>query len=128
MNASNGAITVLVVDDDEDIRLAMSDTLEAEGYRVVLAEDGLDALAKLRAGSERPNLILLDLMMPNMDGSGFCAAKQQDPALSAIPVVIVSADSRVTQKAAELGVAGSLAKPVRIADLVATIERFSSAT
>ena len=128
MNASKSAITVLVVDDDEDIRLAMSDTLEAEGYRVVLAEDGLDALAKLRAGAARPNLILLDLMMPNMDGSGFCAAKQQDPALSAIPVVIVSADSRVTQKAVELGVAGSLAKPVRIADLVATIERFSSAT
>ena len=128
MNASTSEITVLVVDDDEDIRLAMSDTLEAEGYRVLLAEDGLDALAKLRSGSQRPNLILLDLMMPNMDGRGFCVAKQQDPALSPIPVVIISADSRVTQKAAELGVAGSLAKPVRLAELVATIERFSIAT
>lgn len=128
MNAGKSAITVLVVDDDEDIRFAMSDTLEAEGYRVLLAEDGLDALAKLRAGGERPHLILLDLMMPNMDGCGFCAAKQQDPQLSAIPVVIVSADARVSQKAAELGVAGCLAKPVRIAELVATIERFSSAT
>jgi len=128
MNASKSAITVLVVDDDEDIRFAMSDTLEAEGYRVQLAEDGLDALAKLRAGGTRPNLILLDLMMPNMDGCGFCAAKRQDPELSSIPVVIVSADSRVSQKAAELGVAGSLAKPVRIAELVAAIERFSSAT
>lgn len=128
MNASKSAITVLVVDDDEDIRFAMSDTLEAEGYRVLLAEDGLDALAKLRSGGERPHLILLDLMMPNMDGCGFCAAKQQDAALSPIPVVIVSADSRVSQKAAELGVAGFLAKPVRIGDLVATIERFSSAT
>ena len=128
MNASKSAITVLVVDDDEDIRFAMSDTLEAEGYRVLLAEDGLDALAKLRGGGERPNLILLDLMMPNMDGGGFCIAKQQDPELCSIPVVIVSADSRVSQKAAELGVAGSLAKPVRIAELVATIERFSSGT
>jgi CheY-like chemotaxis protein len=128
MKAPKSAITVLVVDDDEDIRFAMSDTLEAEGYRVLLAEDGLDALAKLRAGSERPNLILLDLMMPKMDGSSFCAAKRQDPELSPIPVVIVSADARVTQKAAELGVAGCLAKPVRIAELVATIERLSSAT
>jgi CheY-like chemotaxis protein len=128
MNAGKSAITVLVVDDDEDIRFAMSDTLEAEGYRVLLAEDGLDALAKLRAGGERPHLILLDLMMPNMDGGAFCAAKRQDPQLSPIPVVIVSADARVSQKAAELGVAGCLAKPVRIAELVATIERFSSAT
>jgi two-component system, chemotaxis family, chemotaxis protein CheY len=128
MNAANGATTVLVVDDDEDIRVAMSDTLEAEGYRVLLAEDGLDALAKLRSGGERPHLILLDLMMPNLDGSGFCAAKQKDPTISTIPVVIVSADSRVTQKAAELGVEASLAKPVRIAELVATIERFSRAT
>jgi two-component system response regulator MprA len=106
----------------------MSDTLEAEGYRVVLARDGLDALATLRAGSQHPNLILLDLMMPNMDGWGFRAAQQQDPALAQIPVVIVSADSRVTQKAAELGVAGSLAKPVRVAELVAVIEKFSSAS
>jgi len=125
MNASKGEVTVLVVDDDEDIRLAMSDTLEAEGYAVLLAENGLDALAKLRASSALPNLILLDLMMPKMDGWGFCAAQRQDAALAPIPVVIVSADSRVTQKAAELGVAGSLAKPVRVADLVAAIERFS---
>ena len=128
MSAQRSEITVLVVDDDEDIRFAMSDTLEAEGFRVVLARDGLDALATLRAGNGHPNLILLDLMMPNMDGWGFRAAQQQDPSLAQIPVVIVSADSRVTQKAAELGVAGSLAKPVRVAELVAVIEKFSTAS
>ncbi|HWO14413.1 MAG TPA: response regulator [Polyangiaceae bacterium] len=127
MTAAKPPTTVLVVDDDEDIRLAMYDTLEAEGYQVLLAEDGQDALTKLRSASEPPSLILLDLMMPNLDGSGFCAEQQGDPGLAGIPVVIVSADSHVKQKAAALGVAGSLVKPVRIADLLATIERFSHA-
>jgi CheY-like chemotaxis protein len=124
---STSRTTVLVVDDDEAIRLAMYDTLEAEGYQVWLAEDGEDALRKLRAAPEPPSLILLDLMMPNLDGSGFCAAQQQDPALARIPVVILSADCYIQQKAAALGVAGSLAKPVRVAELLATIERWSHA-
>lgn len=127
MSEPKSEITILVVDDDEDIRVAMSDTLEAEGYRVQLAEDGRDALAKLRASTELPSLILLDLMMPNLDGAGFCVEQRGDPVLSRIPVVLVSADVQVKRKAAELGVASSLAKPVRIAELVDTIEKYSNA-
>jgi two-component system chemotaxis response regulator CheY len=123
MNTGDVRPLIVVVDDDEDIRYAMGDTLEAEGYRVMLAEDGRDALAKLRSLEEPPSLILLDLMMPNMDGMEFRAIQQGDPALSSIPVVILSADAQVKQKAAALGAAGSMTKPVRIADLLATIER-----
>jgi len=127
MNSSASRTTLLVVDDDEDIRLAMYDTLEAEGYQVLLAEDGEDALRTLRAAAAPPSLILLDLMMPNLDGPGFCAAQQQDPALARIPVVIISADCQIQRKAAALGVAGCLTKPVRVAELLATIERWSRA-
>jgi CheY-like chemotaxis protein len=126
MNPDDGSL-ILVVDDDEDIRYALGDTLEAEGYRVVLAEDGRDALDKLRGLPAPPCMILLDLMMPNMDGLQFRAAQQGDPKLSGIPVVILSADSQVKQKAAALGVAACMAKPVRIADLLTMIERFAQA-
>jgi two-component system, chemotaxis family, chemotaxis protein CheY len=122
-----GGSLILVVDDDEDIRCALGDTLEAEGYRVVLAEDGRDALEKLRGLPELPAMILLDLMMPNMDGLQFRAAQQGDPALSSIPVIVLSADSQVKQKAATLGVAGCMAKPVRITDLLKVVERFARA-
>jgi len=91
MNASKGEVTVLVVDDDEDIRLAMSDTLEAEGYAVLLAENGLDALAKLRASSALPNLILLDLMMPEMDGFEFITELRRHDEWRSIPVVVITA-------------------------------------
>ena len=126
MNAPNDNKLIMVVDDDEDIRFAMSDTLEAEGYRVVLAEDGVDALAKLRALEAPPSVILLDLMMPNMDGWEFRAAQRSDPALASIPVVILSADAQVKQQAAQLGTPG-MAKPVRIAELLSMIERFTAA-
>lgn len=123
MNPAVDCNTILVVDDDEDIRLAMSDTLEAEGYRVTLAADGKEALELLRGPAPKPCLILLDLMMPIMDGWGFCAAQKQDPTLVSIPVIIVSADAHVKRKADEIGVAGSMSKPVKIVDLLEVIER-----
>jgi two-component system chemotaxis response regulator CheY len=126
MNPADGSL-ILVVDDDEDIRYALGDTLEAEGYSVVLAEDGRDALDKLLALPAPPCVILLDLMMPNMDGLQFRAAQQRDPALSSIPVVILSADAQVKQKAAAMDAAGCMAKPVRIADLLKMVERFARA-
>jgi two-component system chemotaxis response regulator CheY len=127
MSAGDDSPLILVVDDDEDIRYAMSDTLEAEGYRVMLAEDGRDALLRLRTGAELPCLILLDLMMPNMDGIEFRGEQQRDPTLSSIPVVLLSADSQVKRKAAALGVAGSMAKPVRMAELLTIIAGFARA-
>ena len=101
---------ILVVDDNEQIRVAVADILEDEGYPVAHAEDGLDALEKLRTGL-CPRLILLDLMMPHMDGATFRRHQAQDPSLANIPVVVVSADWRIHQVARDLGVAGALPKP-----------------
>jgi CheY-like chemotaxis protein len=82
-------IRVMVVDDDETIRRLLQVNLEMEDYVVVLAEDGVDALAKLRASPV--DLVLLDIMMPKMDGWTVCEEMKADGALRDIPVVFLSA-------------------------------------
>jgi CheY-like chemotaxis protein len=86
---------ILVVDDDDDIREAMRDALEDEGYNVETASDGAQALDRLRAMPNEPCLVLLDLMMPVMDGWTFLAERNQDPRLAGIPITIVSAARNV---------------------------------
>jgi two-component system chemotaxis response regulator CheY len=113
--------TVLVVDDDRDIRDVLTDALEAEGYRVVTAVDGLDALTWLRARTARPCVILLDLMMPRMDGIQFRTEVLNDPDLALIPVVVLSADPSVIVTAKSLNFAGSLRKPVPLEALLAAV-------
>jgi two-component system chemotaxis response regulator CheY len=113
--------TVLVVDDDRDIRDVLTDALEAEGYRVVTAVDGLDALTWLRARTARPCVVLLDLMMPRMDGIQFRTEVLNDPDLALIPVVVLSADPSVIVTAKSLNFAGSLRKPVPLEALLAAV-------
>ena len=86
---SSGAI--LIVDDDNDVRSALSELLEEEGFSVKGAPNGREALALLRGGTVHPAVILLDLMMPGMDGWDFRSEQMRDPQLAAVPVVIVSA-------------------------------------
>jgi CheY-like chemotaxis protein len=93
--------------------------LEASGYQVLEAGDGAEALAVARA--HRPRLILLDLMMPGMDGFQFRESQLRDPAIAAIPVVIVSGGGAVPEKAAELGAAGYLVKPTDLQRLLAVM-------
>ena len=80
---------ILIVDDDKDVRIALAELLEGEGYTVAGAHNGHEALQLMRGGLH-PAIILLDLMMPVMDG-GFRSEQQRDPAFSRVPVVIVSA-------------------------------------
>lgn len=112
----------MIVDDDADIRMAVQIVLETYGYCVITANDGAEALAKLEAG-ERPCLIILDLMMPGMDGQQFREAQLADPALAKIPVVVLSGDYKVGERAAEMGVEG-LRKPIQLPKLLAKIEQF----
>src|SRR5262245_23155992 len=84
------ASLVLVVDDDEEIRNALTEFLSDEGYGVVSASNGREALASLREGVH-PSVILLDLMMPVMDGWDFRAEQLRDPGLRDIPVVVITA-------------------------------------
>ncbi|WP_433934280.1 response regulator [Sorangium cellulosum] len=117
---------ILVVEDDLDIRSILSQLLMFEGYDVEEAADGAEALALLRR-DQAPALILLDLMMPVMDGWQLRAELQRDPALASIPVVIVSADVRAEQEASRLRVAGLLKKPLQIEPLLELVHRICGA-
>jgi len=112
---------ILLVEDDADVRGALAALLEGEGYQVVEAAHGGEALAHLRATTFC--LILLDLMMPVMNGWQFRAEQLKDPALAAVPVVVVTADNSVAEKAAEVGAAGYLLKPIDFSELLAHVER-----
>jgi CheY-like chemotaxis protein len=82
---------ILLVDDDPDIREALAETLEDHGFTVATASNGVDALRQLRRMRTRPALVLLDLMMPVMDGYGFLDERRKDPTLASIPVVVITA-------------------------------------
>jgi CheY-like chemotaxis protein len=81
----------MVVDDDPDVRAAICELLETEGYEALAAANGALALARLRGGGVRPGAILLDLMMPFMNGWEFRAEQLRDPQLRAIPIVLLTA-------------------------------------
>ena len=104
---------------------ALVQVLEDEGYTVRAAENGRAALAALRApGARPPCVILLDLMMPVMDGWAFRAEQLRDPLLAEIPVVVLTADGNAAARSAVLEVAGALRKPVELLTLLAAIQPF----
>ena len=84
--------TIVVVDDEETICETLKDVLEEEGYAVEIAGDGLDALEILRGRTIIPRMIILDLLMPRMDGNAVLTTLKADPALADIPVVISTSD------------------------------------
>jgi signal transduction histidine kinase len=112
--------TLLVVEDDADIREALDGLLSMEGFRVAGCGNGREALDWLQASS-KPDVIVLDLMMPVMDGWQFRVAQKHDPELATIPVVALSADA--TAKAAAIDADAYLKKPVDYETLIDTIDR-----
>jgi CheY-like chemotaxis protein len=115
---------VMVIEDDAATRDAVVEALGVCGYRVLAAENGKRALDLLRKkDGVRPCMILLDLMMPVMDGWEFWAEKQEDPAIASIPVVVLTADTGSRQRVTELGIAAFIAKPIELPLLLQTIER-----
>jgi PAS domain S-box-containing protein len=113
---------VMLVDDDAMILDGVSDALEDEGFSVLTAGDGLEALRLLRGGA-RPSVILLDLMMPTMDGAAFRAEQRADPTIASIPVVVLSAAGGAESHARALGAVGCLRKPVSLDNLLGELRR-----
>ncbi len=116
---------ILVIEDDIGIRDTIVQILSYEGYSVIGKGNGLEALEYLRGALVLPSLILLDLMMPIMNGWEFRSTQKNDRRLSVIPVVILSADSTVKNKAVALEVAAYLQKPVELDTLLEAVERYS---
>jgi CheY-like chemotaxis protein len=115
---------ILVVEDNEDIRDAVAESLEDAGYDVWVAANGAIAIDALRESNDLPCLILLDLMMPVMDGAQFLQEMRRDPRLSALPVVVVTADDSAITKATALGTHGGLRKPVQLNELLSTVSKY----
>ena len=113
---------ILVIDDDSDIRDAVTEVLSFEGHEVFTAAEGEQGLVRCRL--VRPDLVLLDLMMPGMNGWDFLKALRRDEVLGATPVVVVSALGRVP----ELPVSGFLPKPFGLDALVSLVRRATRQT
>ena len=115
---------ILVVDDDDDIREVMQELLIAEGFQVDVARDGIDALGKLEAEASPP-LILLDMMMPRMDGEAFLNALRAKPALAKASVVVISGNGAAREKAGDFQAAGCLVKPFEFDELLELVRRIT---
>lgn len=116
---------ILVVDDEVFMRLYLEEVLAEEGHEVLSAHDGADALRLLRGGGAPPDLILLDLMMPRMNGWEFRREQTADPALSSIPVIVVSGAGDVESEAERMGALAALTKPFLPDRLLAVIAEAS---
>mgnify|MGYP000979676666 CR=1 FL=1 len=116
--------SIFVIEDSKEIRNLLVMVYSGEGYTVDCAINGRDALEKLQSMTELPGLILLDLMMPVMNGAEFRSAQMQDPRLAQIPVNVMTADSEVHEKSESMAVAGSLRKPFTIDTLLDVAVRY----
>jgi CheY-like chemotaxis protein len=115
------AKVVLAIDDDSDFREGLTDVLDEFGYLVRTASNGREALEALRT-EPAPDVILLDLRMPEMDGRRFREELMRDRRLSAIPLVIVSGSREVDEEAESLGADAVLPKPFAVKQLLESIE------
>jgi signal transduction histidine kinase/CheY-like chemotaxis protein len=115
---------VMIVEDDVDIREAIVEVLADNDYRPLGAANGKEAIERLRDAADKPCVILLDVMMPVMDGWQFRALQREDPELGTIPVVVLSAHANLLETAEKMVAAAYLGKPVMLATLLATVQRF----
>jgi DNA-binding response OmpR family regulator len=113
-------MTVLLIEDDPTIRLVLNEALSDEGYEVRQAADGRSGLIELEAWT--PSVIVLDLMMPGMDGWAFRTQQRELKLAVDVPVVIVSASRRIDD-VSELNAVEVLAKPFELDDIIGAIER-----
>jgi len=116
---------VLLVDDNRELCEALAEFLSLQGHAVQCVANGSEALRVLVGSQTLPALILLDLVMPILDGWGFLAERGKDPLLAGIPVVIMSGSPDMAQKAKEAGAVAFVPKPVEPQTLLRVVDRFA---
>jgi CheY-like chemotaxis protein len=114
---------ILIVEDDSALREALAQVLSDEGYELLSARDGLEAVNCLKKGN-RPDVILLDLSMPVVNGWEFRMFQKRDPELALIPVVIITAGGYTREEVAWLEAAALIPKPVDLTVLLSVMRRF----
>jgi two-component system chemotaxis response regulator CheY len=117
------ASDILLVEDDDGLGAILAAVLQDQGYRVARASNGREALDRLCAG-QPPRLILLNLVMPGMNGWDFRKEMKKVPMLAQIPVVVLSGVRNLDKKAATLGATGSFTKPYNLKALIDTVQRY----
>jgi CheY-like chemotaxis protein len=115
---------ILVVEDDTDSRVMLATVLTLQNYRVVTAANGEEGIAMAR--QHRPCIILLDLMMPVMDGEEFRAAQLDDPEIRDIPVVLVTAAHDGSSRAQSMGALCCIKKPLSLKEVTAHVTTYCS--
>jgi CheY-like chemotaxis protein len=115
--------SILIIDDDIDLAFGYQEIISEEGYTVVTAANGVDAMKRLE-GTSPPSLIILDLNMPVMDGRRFRAELLRDPRTARIPVVVISGDRHGPAEIRKLAVNGFLTKPITLEQLLGTVEQY----
>jgi CheY-like chemotaxis protein len=119
---------VLIVEDDRATRELLTALLTTEGFHVVGAEDGLEALHLLRTVRHRapqaPCLVLLDLKMPRLSGNEFRRAQLGDPVVASVPVAVISGASDLEQRAQSLGAVATLMKPIDVDAVLNVVKRY----
>lgn len=118
-----GVRSVLLIEDDEDIRSCVSEILRAEGYQVTEAVNGQEGLERLKTMASPPDAIVLDLMMPVLGGVAFAQEQGRVPAWADIPVVVLSADARSNEALGPIPGAVYVKKPVNVIDLLDVVGR-----
>ncbi len=115
---------ILIVEDDNSIRELLVELLQSEGYDVGSANNGLEGIKYLQSNT-LPDLILIDLMMPIMDGYSFRIEQMKNPLWANIPVVVMSAEANAKEKLKNFGITAFLSKPVELDTILKTVELYS---
>jgi len=116
------SFSVLVVEDDADTRDSLTEVLEKDGFAVQTASNGREAFEVLHTASTKPCVILLDMMMPVMDGWEFRKAQRNDPELASIPVALLSAQPNIEAAVKSVGAAAYIRKPLSVDNLIDTLD------
>jgi DNA-binding response OmpR family regulator len=116
--------TILVVDDDREILVIIKSRLEASDYKVITAADGKEAINMVK--EHNPSLIIMDIMMPNMDGIKACALIKADSRFKKIPIIILTASATESDRkvSEEVGANDYCTKPLNMAELKSKVDAF----